>query len=79
MLVTFIMAAKGKSSSDPSTTANNSSNVSINVVNESFDDPAQASRKKSRWKHKRKINYYLSKEDIQFLIQNTRYTEQELR
>jgi hypothetical protein len=35
--------------------------------------------KKAKWKQKRKTNYYLSKEDIQFLIQNTRYNEPELR
>ena len=35
--------------------------------------------KKEKWKQKKKINYYLSKEDIKYLIQNTRFSEQELR
>ena len=35
--------------------------------------------KKEKWKQKKKINYFLSKEDIRHLLQNTRFSEQELR
>ena len=35
--------------------------------------------KKEKWKQKKKINYFLSKEDIKHLLQNTRFSEQELR
>jgi len=41
--------------------------------------PNSATLKKSNLKKKKQINYYISKEDLQHLIQNTRYSEQELR
>lgn len=74
------MAAKGKLASSES--ANNSKvSISSTVINESDSQSGSknTSKQKSKWKQKKKINYYLSKEDIQFLIANTRYSEQELR
>ena len=41
------------------------------------EDPKNG--KKEKWKQKKKINYFLSKEDIKHLLQNTRFSEQELR
>ncbi len=64
---------KSSNNSDKNNLTASNANGMININDESEGERAE------KWRKKRKINYYLSKEDIQYLVQNTRYNEQELR
>lgn len=65
-----------KKSDTDNTHPSGSSTSQKNSVSSEFDN---RDVKKDKWKQKKKINYYLSKEDIKHLVQNTRFSEQELR
>ena len=64
---------KSSNNSEKNNLTASNANGMINMNDESEGERAE------KWRKKRKINYYLSKEDIQYLVQNTRYNEQELR
>ena len=66
-----------KKSDGTDTTHNNPSGSQKNSVSSEYD--SRDAKKDKYLKQKKKINYYLSKEDINYLVQNTRFSEQELR
>ena len=67
--------------------ANNSSVPMIRNTSENTDNPKISvqlpnganQQKKNSLNKKKQITYYLSKEDIQFLMQKTKFSEQEVR
>ena len=66
-----------KKSDGTDSTHNNPSGSQKNSVSSEYD--SRDAKKDKYLKQKKKINYYLSKEDINYLVQNTRFSEQELR